>query len=377
MLPFHIETLYRHEPWANWIVLSVTAFTSAATQSGLLPADTVAQWFALGMGGPQSLAGHLFAHHGNVELVVELFFLWLYGNALCGVIGNVPFLASYLALGSLAGLAQLALGSGPVSGAHGAIAGLLGATLALFPANNVACYYPHWRGLRSVEVRVWTASSYWLAWVVAGALLHLRPAQLWGESFGLLAGLLLGGALSVTGFVHATEFDNGTLLEFCTGIAATRRRQAHADARAELRRLAQAYYEEYANLPAVSFGAPAGKRHRLTLRRSMEFARTGDAAAPSNAAHFGARRSAQPATRATAWPAALPDVRYFHFDGSQRHGPETRTAFLAQLAHHPDTTRWWYWAEGMREWRRAAELVDARAAAPVAPAIKTAAVARA
>lgn len=372
MLPFHIETLYQHEPWANWAVLAATVVTSVAVQAGLFPPDIVAQWFTLGGGGPQALFGHLFAHTGLAQLIGDAFFLWVFGNAICGAIGNLPFLALYLALGCISGLGQLALGGGSVVGAGGALAGLLGVNLALFPVNSVSLYYPHWRGLRTREAPLWTLALYWAAWEALGAAFRFCPAEPWRDLTGATGGLALGLAAVGVGLVQLTEYDNGSLLDYWTGRAAQRKARAADEARAELRRLAQAYFEEYATLPPIAVGAVSETRGRLTLRRSVAFARA--AAAPATtAAHFGAKHSTAvpprlPVAHPTAWPADLPDVRYFHFDGATRHGPETRAVFLSSLSFAIDTTRWWYWAEGMREWRRVAQLAERGKQTPVVAA---------
>ena len=72
-----------------------------------------------------------------------MLFLYVFGSAVEDQLGKLAYLFFYLAGGVLAGLAHIKLGvmPGPVLGASGAVAGVTGAYLALFPLSNVTIAY--------------------------------------------------------------------------------------------------------------------------------------------------------------------------------------------------------------------------------------------
>jgi membrane associated rhomboid family serine protease len=78
-----------------------------------------------------------------LHLIFNMLFLYVFGNAVEDRMGKLGYLGFYLAGGVLAGLAHITLGvsPGPVLGASGAVAGVTGAYLALFPLSNVTIAY--------------------------------------------------------------------------------------------------------------------------------------------------------------------------------------------------------------------------------------------
>lgn len=87
-----------------------------------------------------SLVTSLFIHAGFMHLAGNMLFLWIFGDNMEEEMGPIPFLAFYLLSGVGADLAQYA--SGPASqvatvGASGAIAGVMGGYLLMFPKAKV------------------------------------------------------------------------------------------------------------------------------------------------------------------------------------------------------------------------------------------------
>ncbi|MHB1361453.1 MAG: rhomboid family intramembrane serine protease [Thermoleophilia bacterium] len=82
----------------------------------------------------------MFLHGGWLHIGGNMLYLWIFGNNVEDTMGRFRFVFFYLACGVLAGLAQIAVD--PAStvvniGASGAIAGILGAYLLLFPRAKV------------------------------------------------------------------------------------------------------------------------------------------------------------------------------------------------------------------------------------------------
>lgn len=82
----------------------------------------------------------MFMHAGWVHLGGNMLYLWIFGDNVEDVFGHLKFLIFYLLCGIAATLAQLVFSAGsnvPNLGASGAIAGVLGAYILLFPREQV------------------------------------------------------------------------------------------------------------------------------------------------------------------------------------------------------------------------------------------------
>jgi membrane associated rhomboid family serine protease len=82
----------------------------------------------------------MFLHGGWMHLAGNMLYLWIFGDNLEKVMGAVRFAIFYFACGVAASLAHIAFGAGsniPAVGASGAISGVLGGYLLLFPRNRV------------------------------------------------------------------------------------------------------------------------------------------------------------------------------------------------------------------------------------------------
>jgi membrane associated rhomboid family serine protease len=87
-----------------------------------------------------TLLTSMFLHGGWMHLGGNMLYLWIFGDNLEKVMGHARFLFFYLACGIAAGLAHILVSSGssvPTVGASGAISGVLGGYLVLFPRNRV------------------------------------------------------------------------------------------------------------------------------------------------------------------------------------------------------------------------------------------------
>ena len=85
----------------------------------------------------------MFLHGDWMHLIGNMIFLWVFGNAVNDSMGTTGYLAFYLAGGIIAGLGYVLMsGSSPVLGASGAISGVTGAFLVLFPRVRVTVLVP-------------------------------------------------------------------------------------------------------------------------------------------------------------------------------------------------------------------------------------------
>jgi membrane associated rhomboid family serine protease len=98
-----------------------------------------------------TLLTSMFLHGGWAHLGGNMLFLWIFGDNIEHRIGHLRFLLFYLVCGVAAGVAHILFNSGssvPTVGASGAISGVLGGYLLLFPRNRV--YVLTWGGVAAV-----------------------------------------------------------------------------------------------------------------------------------------------------------------------------------------------------------------------------------
>jgi membrane associated rhomboid family serine protease len=87
-----------------------------------------------------TLLTSMFLHGGWMHLGGNMLYLWIFGDNLEKVMGALRFIIFYLVCGLAASLAHIVFGPGsnvPAVGASGAISGVLGGYLMLFPNNRV------------------------------------------------------------------------------------------------------------------------------------------------------------------------------------------------------------------------------------------------
>jgi membrane associated rhomboid family serine protease len=90
-----------------------------------------------------TLLTSMFMHGGWLHLGGNMLFLWIFGDNVEHRAGAVTYLVFYLIAGLVASLAQVFIGPDskiPSLGASGAISGVLGAYLVLFPRNRVTVF---------------------------------------------------------------------------------------------------------------------------------------------------------------------------------------------------------------------------------------------
>jgi membrane associated rhomboid family serine protease len=90
-----------------------------------------------------TLLSSMFMHGGWLHLGGNMLFLWIFGDNVEHAIGHVPYLLFYLVAGVVASFAQILVDTDsliPTLGASGAISGVLGAYLVLFPRNRVLVF---------------------------------------------------------------------------------------------------------------------------------------------------------------------------------------------------------------------------------------------
>jgi membrane associated rhomboid family serine protease len=104
-----------------------------------------AQWVGYSPDWTMTLVTHMFLHAGWLHYLLNMWMLWIFGDNVEDVMGTVRFVLFYLLCGMGAILAHLLFNLDspvPVVGASGAIAGVMGAYLLLYPHARVVAFVP-------------------------------------------------------------------------------------------------------------------------------------------------------------------------------------------------------------------------------------------
>ncbi|MBI2855321.1 MAG: rhomboid family intramembrane serine protease [Chloroflexi bacterium] len=140
----------------------------------------------------------MFIHGGFMHFAGNMLFLWVFGDNVEDRLGHVKYLLFYLACGVAATWAQVAIDMGsqvPNIGASGAIAGVLGAYLLLFPysrINTLVIFY----FITVVRVPALFLLGFWFLLQFfsgvgsIGAAAHTTGVAYWAHIGGFVAGIL-------------------------------------------------------------------------------------------------------------------------------------------------------------------------------------------
>jgi membrane associated rhomboid family serine protease len=158
---------------------------------GIVPEQVV-------MGGEwQTLFTSMFLHGGWAHLAGNMLFLWIFGDNVEDEMGHLKFAAFYVAAGVAAGLAQVATepsSTVPMVGASGAIAGVMGAYLLLFPRARVDILLILIVYVRIFPIPAWIMLMVWFALQFVGGVganPELGGVAYWAHAGGFVAGVAL------------------------------------------------------------------------------------------------------------------------------------------------------------------------------------------
>jgi membrane associated rhomboid family serine protease len=231
MIPLSDENPTLHTPWMTWLLLGVTVAVWFVVQSagtgyamaasicnlGLVPGELTGR-APVGLAVPlgEGLAcvvdrepinrltpvTSMFLHGGWGHLLGNMLFLWVFGNNIEDSMGPGRFLAFYLLCGLVAAAAHLAVEPGspiPTVGASGAISGVMGAYLVLYPRVRVNMLFIFIIFFKVFSIPAWLVLVWWfMLQVLSGLpqLMAVRPdvsggVAVWAHIGGFVAGVLL------------------------------------------------------------------------------------------------------------------------------------------------------------------------------------------
>jgi membrane associated rhomboid family serine protease len=160
-----------------------------------------------------TLLTSMFIHGGWAHIIGNAWFLWVFGNNVEDSMGRARYLAFYLVCGLAAALAQVAIDPGspvPVVGASGAISGVMGAYLVLYPRAQVKTLFIIIVFIRIIPLPAWFILVYWFALQFLAALPQIAGAETAASSGVAVVAHVAG---FVTGAVLAKLFANDELVD--------------------------------------------------------------------------------------------------------------------------------------------------------------------
>jgi membrane associated rhomboid family serine protease len=213
MIPIRDTLRSRRFPLANWLIILAnavaffyelrigpSALNGFINTWGLVPvrlwSDPHSAWV--------TIFSAMFLHGGWFHIVSNMWVLFIFGDNVEDRMGSGQYLVFYLLSGVAAGLMQAFLLPGsaaPMIGASGAIAGVLGAYLVLFPRARILSLVPIFFIFTLIEIPAIIFLLFWFASQLFSGFLSLGGASGSGVAWWAHIGGFLFGLLSV--FVFA------------------------------------------------------------------------------------------------------------------------------------------------------------------------------
>jgi len=213
MIPIGDLNPRRHFPLATILIIALNvvvffyqlllpdeALNRLVLAAGLVPYE-VTNRFGVAVVG--DLFTSMFLHGGWMHIISNMLYLWIFGDNVEDRLGLPVYAAFYLVAGIGASLAQVAINPAstiPTIGASGAIAGVLGAYLVMFPKTRVRTLILAFRFIRIVELPALVVLGLWFVLQIFSGLASVTSmatggvawfAHIGGFVIGLLAGALV------------------------------------------------------------------------------------------------------------------------------------------------------------------------------------------
>ena len=214
MIPIRDTVPRRRAPVVTWSIIAVNVAVFINELS--LPPEELQRFvFAFGLvparlGHPEWASGFplddywplvtsMFLHGGWAHIVGNMWALWIFGDNVEDRMGPWRYLAFYLLTGVAAGVTQWltnAQSTIPTVGASGAIAGIFGAYLFMFPRARIIAIVPILFFPFFFEVPAVLYLAFWLAsQLVGGTIASLAPSEIGGVAWWAHVGGFATGAL--------------------------------------------------------------------------------------------------------------------------------------------------------------------------------------
>ncbi|MBI1804383.1 MAG: rhomboid family intramembrane serine protease [Ignavibacteriae bacterium] len=214
MIPLRDANPSETTPFVNYTLIAVNGFVFLFELSlgrglnafifdfGLIPSQFLAdlQSMNVGLGTFLPLFTSMFLHGGWFHFLGNMLYLYVFGDNVEDKFGHVRYLFFYFTAGLAAALTQVFINQHsevPMVGASGAIAGVLGAYIFMFPRAKVATLIPIFIFFQVVELPAFVFLGIWFLMQSVSGIFSLRIASdvggvaFWAHIGGFAAGAIL------------------------------------------------------------------------------------------------------------------------------------------------------------------------------------------
>ncbi|MES2692909.1 MAG: rhomboid family intramembrane serine protease [Verrucomicrobiota bacterium] len=216
LFPYKIDTLFKYWPIANWVIMALTIAMFFASQTF---SEETFDGLVLGGTSILGLVGHLVLHGDFLHLFGNMLFLWVFGNAVCAMMGSVAYALLYVIFGVLAAAAHVAFDADQALGASGAINGVVGMAFAMYPRNAVSVFWFFIFRFGTFEIPLWVLALLWCALDAYGALTGEAGIAYWAHLGGFIGGAIAGIVALKRGWLTLTHLDDPSLADLFKGKA--------------------------------------------------------------------------------------------------------------------------------------------------------------
>ena len=204
LFPYNIDVPIYRRPYANFAILGLVCLFFVGMvvfYRGFFELFVLDGWSPLG------LIGHMWLHVGLVHLIGNMIFLWTFGNAICAKVGNLAYVGLYLLLGLASGVAHNLFDMSPAVGASGAINGIVGMCLVLYPVSDLKMFYWIFYSLGSFRIRAFWMIGLWFTFDIWGVVTASGGVAYWGHLGGFLAGVVIALVLLKLRVIRMVEYE--------------------------------------------------------------------------------------------------------------------------------------------------------------------------
>jgi membrane associated rhomboid family serine protease len=202
MFPIRDHNPSLRTPYVTWALIAINVAIFLGYWSVLSNDRALAHFFfdwglVPAAARPETLITSMFLHGGLMHLGGNMLFLWVFGDNLEDLMGHLGFLLFYLAGGLAAAGAQFAsdpASTVPMVGASGAIAGVMGGYLLLYPRARVDILIFLVIIIRVIPVPAWIVLGAWFGIQIIQGTVTPNDAggvAYWAHAGGFIAGLIL------------------------------------------------------------------------------------------------------------------------------------------------------------------------------------------
>lgn len=217
ILPYRTSIRPRRTPYANYLLIAVNVLVfileyHVDSRTGKLGFRPWVNQFVLFAQRPAlwQFISYAFLHEGLLHIFGNMFFLYIFGNNVNDKLGNVGYIAFYLAGAVFSGVGHILVGGGNVMGASGAVSAVTGAYLVLFPQTLISVFWWFIFFINTIEI----PAIYFIAFklIIFDNLLEpafappiavAYTAHLAGYAFGIATVTVL----LATGLISSNHFD--------------------------------------------------------------------------------------------------------------------------------------------------------------------------